>query len=390
MFSLRRFQKPKVEHIDRIGYTIRFTIPYDVSLFINFVMSDYFEEYFQDVSITKNEIKVTLGIIHPVILEKMIKTLQKKDIEKKTHKYILNHYTQRKNTKIKSSEGYVTCLYSKKKSSIIYDDILIMKHSLTHNETALYEIVAYKLLHPLQGKTIPTLYGIDIHKKKIRLVTEWTGIDLEEFLWLYKKTFKKRLPTRVIGIIWLQCMKALQAIHEQNLTHGDVKLENFTIDERGAIMLIDLTTVCGNQDKWAHSLTPNGLPRGGTVHYADPHILINPYNQLEDPRVLDVYASGKLLGALWDPPKNDTIITEHNLVDYFQEWKEDGCWDPGNNHPYRSLIMSLTHENYQNRPTLQHAIFTMVDLLKHQIYNKNQESRVWDFLKETVSSRRVH
>lgn len=112
------------------------------------------------------------------------------------------------------------------------------------------------------------------------------GQDL--FSYLEKLNFSPRTETEARSII-TQILSALQHIHNHNIAHRDVKLENVLIDNRGRVFVVDLG-LCA-------FIEENKLCRDwcGSDNYLAPEIVRrNAYNGYK----ADVFSTGVVLFAL--------------------------------------------------------------------------------------------
>jgi len=108
----------------------------------------------------------------------------------------------------------------------------------------------------------------------------------------------KRIPEGVGNEVLLQILRALAYIHEQNVTHRDVKMENIFVNAKAPLVWRqpanndDKLGLCNtnwdegavlltNFDKMATHISKKGLHTGsqiGTAHYAAPEIQKKKYN----------------------------------------------------------------------------------------------------------------
>lgn len=150
----------------------------------------------------------------------------------------------------------------------------------------------------------------------------------------------------VIARSWTrQIAEAVRYLHEQNITHRDLKLENLLLDNSNTIKICDFGFV---KEDCNRDLSRTYC---GSKSYAAPEILKGePY----DPRKADIWAIGVILyifvtGKMpFDESKgNQGVLEEHKRLNFpWQKFKKnvsDEC---------RSLILWLFSYDYKGRPDI--------------------------------------
>jgi len=119
-------------------------------------------------------------------------------------------------------------------------------------------------------------------------------------------------PLGEVRDIASQIVKSLRALQRSDVTHGDIKPDNFMIDSHGRIMLIDL----GSCDVGAMSQT-NGLPLG-TLTYSAPERFYGMSNTSQS----DLYSVAVLVYQLLcnQLPYKEILHSDNAPKDYSQ-WR---------------------------------------------------------------------
>lgn len=94
----------------------------------------------------------------------------------------------------------------------------------------------------------------------------------------------------------IQMAECISFMHNIDLVHNDIKLENFIIDENGHIKIIDFGfAIKLNQDTISTTRTT-----GGTAPFMAPEVLCKkPIDNIEDFKKRDVYSFGLTLAAIF-------------------------------------------------------------------------------------------
>lgn len=145
--------------------------------------------------------------------------------------------------------------------------------------------------------------------------------------------------------IWIrQVCDAVRYLHNQDITHRDLKLENLLLDTAFNIKLCDFGFVK------SHSMKELSKTYCGSKSYASPEILRGePY----DPKKADVWAVGVILyifitGKMpFDESKgNQGVLEEQKRLNFpWQKFKYV-------TQDIKSLILSLFQGNYSDRPDI--------------------------------------
>ena len=164
---------------------------------------------------------------------------------------------------------------------------------LYHNSNSLscmHEIRMLKKLQKLNIKHSIQLVESFVEKNHLLIVTEFAqGKELHDFLLENKiQTFQQ------LKAICKKILVAVDEIHENNICHLDLKLENIMIDEKTeAVKLIDFGFSEITADEAGNEKLMGKFK--GSVHYAAPEIIRNiPY----DGKKADIWALGVLFYTL--------------------------------------------------------------------------------------------
>ncbi|MCA9135563.1 MAG: protein kinase [Planctomycetales bacterium] len=109
------------------------------------------------------------------------------------------------------------------------------------------------------------------------------NLDGKTMKWHLASGPRKPLPVA----LWLirQLCQALDAMHSEGWTHGDVKPENMIVGNNGHVTLVDLAFA-------HHGTMLQSAPFRGTPDYAAPELLTNPSSGCW---ASDIFAAGKML-----------------------------------------------------------------------------------------------
>jgi len=143
------------------------------------------------------------------------------------------------------------------------------------------------ILKHLDHPNIMHLYSVIDNRQSLNLVTELClGKSLYHHI---KKKPEQKLPEKECKIIFKQLTDAVAYLHERNVAHRDLKLDNVLLDEKKQIKLIDFGfSVCINEESKLSLYC-------GTPHYMDPDIVKKKdYNG----KAADVWALGVILFIL--------------------------------------------------------------------------------------------
>ena len=134
----------------------------------------------------------------------------------------------------------------------------------------------------------------------------------------------------------IQIMDAIEYLHENNIAHLDIKLENLIIHE-GTVKLIDFGNACKITDKKC-------IVYGGTFDYLSPEVLKKmPF----DAKSADVWAFGVVLYNLvynkppWDYTKlkyNEIMLIHDKIVSILN-----------NNVYYDTIFTSIINNGYSEQ-----------------------------------------
>ncbi|TDH66049.1 hypothetical protein CCR75_007123 [Bremia lactucae] len=157
----------------------------------------------------------------------------------------------------------------------------------------------------------------DLQQRQINLIMEHGEIDLSERL----RDLKGGMDENMIRVIWTQMLKAVNAIHQKRIIHGDLKPANFLF-VNGALKLIDFGIA-----KTISNDTTN-IERDsqvGTVNFMSPEAIQgnstsngqrNPKGKMKVGRASDIWSLGCILYQIVysKPPFGDV----QNIIEKFR------------------------------------------------------------------------
>ena len=144
----------------------------------------------------------------------------------------------------------------------------------------------------------------DEHKTKLYIVTEYAnGGELSECLVRYKLLFSKAFPEEIVQYLMKQIVYALIYLHNKNIIHRDLKLENIMVhfdsdkDKNDLNMLkCTLKIIDFGLSTILDSKKPLTTTILGTPQYMAPNILENYYNhtlnKIEYGKEADIWSLG--------------------------------------------------------------------------------------------------
>jgi tRNA A-37 threonylcarbamoyl transferase component Bud32 len=141
-----------------------------------------------------------------------------------------------------------------------------------------------RLLAQCNHPNLVQVFEMDVHEGHRFVVMEYVkGLTLRQFV------ARNRPDPRSAARLVIELAQAVAYLHDQGITHQDIKPQNVLIDDRGRPRLIDLGLArqndawCDNADEWI----------GGTASYMSPE-QANGLTALIGPRT-DVFGLGGLL-----------------------------------------------------------------------------------------------
>ncbi len=129
------------------------------------------------------------------------------------------------------------------------------------------------------------------------------------------KIFRERkLSVGQIEVLFEQLLSAVEELHQHDVLHRDIKMENVLVRRDGVVKLSDL----GLMKQWQRNLTRTGVLLG-TAHYFPPeYVREGKYDQRSEIFTLGVMLYELVSGDRWlrDMPGNRVI--EHLIKTHFQ------------------------------------------------------------------------
>lgn len=156
-------------------------------------------------------------------------------------------------------------------------------------------------------KHVVRYYSIDTiiynGKNYIGIVMEYIrGVEL-------RKLLGKDIPSEIFQSIVKQIAQALLEIHELNIVHRDIKMNNIMVTKKGIVKLIDFGFSCYTSD-----LKPRCERRTmGTFDYMSPELLERQYD-IEGLKSVDMWAVGVTLYSLANGRKPFAASSRSSLL----------------------------------------------------------------------------
>lgn len=147
--------------------------------------------------------------------------------------------------------------------------------------------------------SVPHLYAVRKHGKKVLLAMEWiNGIPLSELLSVnVGANARKAIATELIH--------ALRQLHDSNIAHGDLKPANIIVTPERGVVFVDFG--------FSFPLHNNGTRMAvrGTPAYMAPELWVDARHKDIDYCKADLYALGLILEQLLDDPIPPYISSLH-------------------------------------------------------------------------------
>merc|ERR1719238_114487 len=137
------------------------------------------------------------------------------------------------------------------------------------NEVKTLALLSNKFPDPTTNPFIHIYDAITLDRKKLCIVTELAA---GEELDIYTTRFVAGIPERIAKLVFLNVLKAVQLLHEQNICHLDLKLENIMYDRKfNKIKILDFGFSCPSKTKEDETVYHNTFC--GSMHYVAPEIV---------------------------------------------------------------------------------------------------------------------
>ena len=124
------------------------------------------------------------------------------------------------------------------------------------------------------------------------------GVDLKDFIKYIGFDYNERYPN-ISRYIIFNTLCGLKILHDKELSHNDIKLENIVISSKLKSKICDLGSACKNK----------ALKGSGTNGYLSPQAILGNERSKED----DMYAVGIVFLELLNPKKIGLFIAERNF-----------------------------------------------------------------------------
>lgn len=156
-------------------------------------------------------------------------------------------------------------------------------------ENAINEIEALKYLSRESNKYIVSYYDSFVEtqngEKKLIIVTEYiTGITLAVYIKNIVSLTVETLLSLMYGLV-----AGLKYIHHNNYAHGDIKLDNIMVTDKGEIKYIDFGLSCVKQCIRPNCTNLCSIKRSSVIHYASPDYYRSNYRDVRISQSNDVW-----------------------------------------------------------------------------------------------------
>ncbi|KAG7382929.1 hypothetical protein PHYPSEUDO_004225 [Phytophthora pseudosyringae] len=214
-----------------------------------------------------------------------------------------------------------------------------------------------KLLKMLQGNPhIITLIAAeqDLQQRQINVIMEHGEIDLSERL----RDLKGNMDENMLRVIWSQMLKAVNAIHQKRIIHGDLKPANFLF-VNGALKLIDFGIAKTISNDTTNIERDSQI---GTVNFMSPEAIQgntapngqrDPQGKMKVGRASDIWSLGCILYQIvyLKPPFGDV----HSIIEKFRCIIDPSVpipFPPLENKDLEDVICSCLQRDHRLRPPI--------------------------------------
>ena len=167
------------------------------------------------------------------------------------------------------------------------------------------------------------------------------GVDLKDFIKYIGFDYNERYPN-ISRYIIFNTLCGLKILHDKELSHNDIKLENIVISSKLKSKICDLGSACKNK----------ALKGSGTNGYLSPQAILGNERSKED----DMYAVGIVFLELLNPQKiglfkyNEKVDKKKKIIEILKKCYDikysEGDWNQNIN--YNVIANSIIKNNYDD------------------------------------------
>lgn len=205
-------------------------------------------------------------------------------------------------------------------------------------------MVEYKILKKVKKMDHPNLIKILDHNDNYLIFPYYPGT-----LYEYLIKTEKITATNIIRIM-LQIVNGLRTLHDNNIAHLDLKLENIMLDENENVVIVDFNL--------SERVKPNMLITKlcCSQHYISPEVLQKiPF----DPFKVDVWTLGILLYCLWTKRFPFDNVHKYKIAD--QIVNDEVTYPESMPFQIVTLLKRMLDKNYLTR-------YDLFDLESHLVF----------------------
>lgn len=222
----------------------------------------------------------------------------------------------------------------------------------------------------LNSNRIAKVYNYGLSGTDIYCVMElYKYGDLSDYYYDNYLVHNKIIESKTAFSIFYQVLEGLETLHENNIIHNDIKLENLLVSK-----LKPLNVVITDLGLWSYAEEGQLMIRkSGTILYVCPELI---RREEHDPRKADLWASvvlyyQLLTGRIYESPfVNKNVFSDHELA---RSILENDVYFPNNVKilpEEKEFIMSILNEKHEaNRPNVTEVLEGKFANMKYREYH---------------------
>ena len=166
----------------------------------------------------------------------------------------------------------------------------LIKKGILDTKERLREKVHNETNNIIDHKNICKLYGYFVSSSDLTYYMIFELCEKSLYYYAYLTQKENQMPFKKRVNILIQCTEAIKALHDNDILHLDIKLENFLLNNQQVVKLIDFG--------FSHKIIP-GVPKivkapKGTLDYMSPEMLQHD-NEIILTKETDCWAFGVLI-----------------------------------------------------------------------------------------------